>query len=104
MKDTSNFFKLSSITKIKKITDYLDWRISELEYHVNQYYSKTSKSRYLEVFTKDNERINIRISDHPPNVIKYFDYDFDIYNKIHREGAINFIEFLEIFKDYISRT
>ena len=97
MKEPLFKYQLSTITKVKTISNYLYNRIIELGFDVFLFTSKKSKSRYLEIFIEGNEKINVRISDHPPDYVTKYYCNYDIYNKEPREGAINFIKFLENF-------
>jgi hypothetical protein len=42
------------------------------------------------------ENLIIRISDHPS--FRYWKYDYDVYTRIPRKGAINYIKFLSILE------
>ena len=97
MKDSYFVQNFKSITNIKTITYYLYNKIIELGYDVFIHTSRKSKSRYLEIFITTEERIYVRISDHPPNIFTDDRCNFDVYNLKPREGAITFLEFLDKF-------
>ncbi|GHV91198.1 hypothetical protein AGMMS50268_17010 [Spirochaetia bacterium] len=58
-------------------------------------FSKYSKSRYLEVWTRGRRYI-IRISDH---LLSKGRFDYDIYTDRRRYGANNYMEFLNMFRE-----
>lgn len=87
-------------TNIKKITQHISRRITEIGYNVYISFSKKSESRYLEVRLSANRKINIRISDHIAGKGCHW-HQFDIHTTTQRKGSMNYIEFLDTFKQII---
>ena len=99
MKEQFYYERFSSITNIKTITNFLYHKIINLGFDVFYFTSNTSKSRYLEIFIDENEKVYVRISDHPSDCFTAYRNNYDIYSKKPRKGAINFIEFLNNFTE-----
>ena len=85
-------------TSIHKITKYVAQRITELGYNVYISFSNKSKSRYLEIMLSKERKLIVRISDHPADKEDRWRFKLDIHTKIHRAGSIDYIEFINIFK------
>jgi hypothetical protein len=81
-------------TSIRSITRHLIGVITRMGFDVWISFSKYSKSRYLEVWTR-GRRYVIRISDHP---LFKGRFDYDVYTDRRRFGASNYMEFLNSFK------
>ena len=99
IKELFFYEQFSSITNIKTITNFLYHKIINLGFDVFYFTSNTSKSRYLEIFIDGNEKVYVRISDHPSDCFATYRKNYDIYSKKPRKGALNFIEFLNNFTE-----
>jgi hypothetical protein len=66
-------------------------------------YSKHSKSRYFDIPVTEENRIQVRLSDHPTNKQRRYRYNFDIYTIKTREGAMNYLDFLDAFEEMASK-
>ena len=89
---------ISLRTQIKNITAYIANEIANLGFNIFIGTSNVSKSRYLDIELKNDKKITVRISDHPVNPEKRWQINYDIYNYRKRGGAINYYEFLQMFK------
>jgi hypothetical protein len=88
-------------TNINKISQYVGKRVNEIGYNVFISYSHKSRSRYLEIeFTKERKLI-VRISDHPSDSTNRWRYKFDIHTNTQRKGSVDYIEFLDAFKQIV---
>ena len=85
-------------TNIKKITQHVSKRIAEMGYDVCISLSNKSKSRYLEIKLTEARKIVVRISDHHAYKLNRWRYKFDIRITASRPGSIDYIEFLDAFK------
>jgi len=88
-------------TNIKKITVHISKRIVALGYNVYISYSNKSQSRYLEIKLSDERRLIVRISDHIADRANRWRYKFDIYTTTRRRGSVDYIEFIDAFKQII---
>jgi hypothetical protein len=88
-------------TNLAKICKHVSDRITELGYNVYISFSNKSKSRYLEVRLSDERKIIARISDHPADKTNRWRYRFDIYTTTWRHGSVDYIEFLDAFKQIV---
>jgi len=86
-------------TNIAKISQFLSRRITQLGYNVYISFSNKSNSRYLEVKLSKDRKLVARIADHHNNTRDL--YNFDIYTNERRNGAVDYIEFLDAFKQII---
>jgi hypothetical protein len=84
-------------TNIRKITAHIIGAITGMGLDVWVSFSKHSKSRYLEVWSRGRLYI-IRISDHP---LFKGRFDYDVYTDRRRYGANNYVEFLNLFREQI---
>jgi len=88
-------------TNIAKITKYVSDRIIEYGYDVYISVSNKSSSRYLEVKFSNERKIIIRIADHPADKANRWRYKFDIRTQEPRKWSVDYIEFLDAFKQII---
>ena len=84
-------------TNINKVTQHVAKRIAEFGYNVFISYSNKSESRYLEIEFSENNRVIVRISDHPADKTNW-KFKFDIHVLNNRRGSIDYIEFLNSFR------
>ena len=85
-------------TNIKKITQHVSKRIAAMGYDVYISHSNKSKSRYLEIKLTEVRKIMVRISDHHADKLNRWRYKFDIRVTAARPGSVDYIEFLDAFK------
>ena len=85
-------------TNISKIMKYVSDRIASLGYNVYISFSKKSSSRYLGVRLSKERKIIIRIADHPA---ERRHFKFDIHTSEPRPGSVDYLEFLDIFKQIV---
>ena len=85
-------------TNINKITQHVSKRITEIGYNVYLSYSYKSRSRYLEIRLAEERKVIVRISDHPADKANRWRYKFDVHISERRKGSIDYIEFLDAFK------
>jgi len=85
-------------TNIKNITKYVATRITEIGFNVGISCSNKSKSRYLEVYLRDDHKILIRIADHPCDRRSRWRYRFDVHTVKPRTGSIDYIQLLDAIK------
>jgi len=85
-------------TNIKNITKYVATRIAEIGFNAGISCSNKSKSRYLEVYLRENHKILIRISDHPCDKHNRWRYKFDVHTVTPRTGSIDYIQLLDAIK------
>jgi hypothetical protein len=88
-------------TNLAKICKHVTDRITELGYNVYISFSNKSKSRYLEVRLSDERKIIARIADHPADKNNRWRYKFDIRTSDMRPGSVDYIEFLDAFKQIV---
>jgi len=88
-------------TNICKIAQYVTKRITDYGYDVFFSFSHKSSSRYLEVKLSDSRKIIVRIADHPANKNSRGLFQFDIHTKERRNGSLDYIEFIDVFKQII---
>ena len=88
-------------TNIKKIAQYVSKRVNDFGYNVYISFSNKSHSRYLEVTPHKNRKIVVRISDHPAEKTNRWRYNFDIHTTEPRPGSLDYIEFLDTFKQVV---
>jgi hypothetical protein len=88
-------------TNIKNITKHVTRRIAELGLDVVISYSNKSKSRYLEIYLREDCIRLVRISNHPANKQNRWKYAFDIHVSKRRYGSIDYIEFIDALKSII---
>ena len=88
-------------TNINKITQHLTKRIAEIGYDVYISYSQKSRSRYLEIILSEKRKVIARISDHPAERANRWRYKFDIFTSARRRGSVDYIEFLDAFKQVV---
>ena len=88
-------------TNINKITRVVAKRITEIGYNVYISHSKKSKSRYLEVKLSEKRKITVRISDHIADRANRWLYQFDIHTSASRSGSVDYIEFIDAFKQIV---
>jgi hypothetical protein len=88
-------------THISKITKYVAARIAKIGFDVFISYSHKSKSRYLEIILAEGRKMIVRISDHPADRANRWRYKFDIHTEAQRCGSVDYIEFLDAFKQII---
>jgi len=88
-------------TNIAKITKYVSDIIIEFGYDVFISFSNKSSSRYLEVRFSKERKIVIRIADHPADKKNRWRYKFDIRTSEPRKGSVDYIEFLDAFKQIV---
>ena len=88
---------------INKITQYVGERIVDFGYNVFLSYSHKSRSRYLEVVLAENSKFIVRISDHPADKYNRWGYKFDIHTTAPRRGSVDYIQFLDAFKQIIGQ-
>lgn len=86
-------------TSIRRITDYLIGRITEMGLDVIVSFSRYSKSRYLEVNMGRHGYV-IRISDHP---LRSGRFDFDVFTDRPRRGADHYLTFMDRFKKAVKK-
>ena len=91
-------------TNIKNITKHVADRISEMGFYVAISCSNKSKSRYLEIILSEERKLNVRVSDHPLEKSNRWRYKFDIHTTVRRRGSVDYIEFLDAFKQVIGET
>jgi hypothetical protein len=84
-------------TNISKITQHVTKRILEIGYSVEVSHSHKSRSRYLDIKLPRGKTI-VRISDHPADRNNRWRYKFDIHTSEPRAGSVDYIEFLDEFK------
>ena len=91
------------LTNISRITQHVEKRINEIGYGGYVSYSKVkkSKSRYLEVILSEKRHFIVRISDHPARENRWR-CKFDIYTSEPRPGSVDYITFINIFKQLVS--
>jgi len=85
-------------TNIAKIAKHVADRIVQMGYDVCLSLSAKSKSRYLEIMLSEDRKIIIRISDHPADKANRWRYKFDIHTIKRRSGSVDYIEFIDAFK------
>ena len=85
-------------TNITKITRHITKRINEIGYDIFLSYSSVSRSRYLEIILSEERKIIVRVSDHPPVRENRWRFKFDIHTTTRRRGSVDYIEFLDAFK------
>jgi len=88
-------------TNIAKITKYVSDRIVALGYDVYISISNKSSSRYLEIKLSNERKIIVRIADHPADKANRWRYKFDIRTLEPRKGSVDYIEFLDAFKQIV---
>jgi len=88
-------------TNIKNITKHVAARIVEMGYNVFLSTSNKSKSRYLEIALAEERRLIVRISDHPADKANRWRYKFDIHSSAPRKGSVDYIEFIDAFKQIV---
>ena len=88
-------------TNIKSITKHVTNRIVEIGFDVSVSCSNKSKSRYLEIHLRPDYKIIVRVSDHPAEHATRWRYKFDIYATIRRRDSVDYIEFLDAFKQIV---
>jgi len=88
-------------TNINKITMYVARRIVAMGYNVYISYSSKSESRYLRIKLSDERKIVARISDHMADRANRWQYKFDIHASTPRPGSVDYIEFLDAFKQIV---
>jgi hypothetical protein len=88
-------------TNIAKITKYVSDRIVQLGYNVYISLSKKSKSRYLEIRLSERCKLIVRVADHPADRENRWRYKFDIRTSDNRSGSIDYIEFIDAFKQIV---
>jgi len=88
-------------TNIKNITKHVAARVVEMGFTVFISTSNKSKSRYLEILLTEERRIIVRISDHPSDRASRSRYKFDIHAAAPRRGSVDYIEFLDAFKQIV---
>jgi len=88
------------LTNINKITQYVIKRITTYSYDVFISYSKKSKSRYLEIKLSEERKIIVRISDHIADRANRW-HQFDIHTSELRSGSVDYLEFLDAFKQIV---
>ena len=91
-------------TNINKITQYVIKRVTAIGYDIYYSYSKKSRSRYLEVKLSEKRKIVVRISDHPANKKNCSQFKFDIHTTTQRYGSLDYIQFLDAFKQIVGET
>jgi len=89
-------------TNISKIMNYISDRITSLGYNVYISFSQKSNSRYLTVRLSKERKIVIRIADHPADKSDKWRFKFDVFTIERRHGSVDYIEFLDIFKQIIA--
>lgn len=88
-------------TNTNKIAQHVAKRITELGFGVYISCSTKSKSRYLEIILSDGRTIIVRISDHPSGKANRWRHRYDIHSAEWRRGSMDYIEFLDTFKQII---
>jgi hypothetical protein len=91
-------------SNINKITQHIVKRVTEIGYDVHIAYSHKSRSRYLEVKFSKERKLIIRISDHPADRNNRWRYKFDIHASVQRRGSVDYIEFLDAFKQIVGES
>jgi len=90
-------------TNINKITQYVTKRITEIGYDVYISYSDKSRSRYLEINLSKERKIIVRISNHPSARLYRRLYKFDIHTSARRKGSLDYVEFIDAFKQIVGK-
>jgi len=88
-------------TNINRITKIVIERIVALSYDVYVSYSSKSRSRYLEIILSEERKVIVRISDHPADKNNRWRYKFDIHTATQRGGSVDYIEFIDAFKQIV---
>jgi len=88
-------------TNINKITQYVAKRVTALGYNVYVSYSNKSRSRYLEIVLSREEKVIVRISDHVADKKNRWRFRFDIHTTERRRWSVDYIEFLDAFKQIV---
>ena len=88
-------------TNINKITQHVAMRINALGYNVYLSYSHRSRSRYLEIKLSEERKIVVRISDHHADRLNRWRYKFDIRTQSPRPGSVDYVEFIDAFKQIV---
>jgi hypothetical protein len=88
-------------TNIKRITQYITEKITDMGFDIYVTFSHTSKSRYLEFQVGTWRGFIIRISDHPS--FRQWKYDYDVYTHRPRWGAINYMVLIQLIERRLFR-
>jgi hypothetical protein len=88
-------------TNINKITKHILQRVTQFGFDVYISYSSKSKSQYLEILLAENRKMIVRVSDHPTGKANRWRYKFDIHTVDRRRSSVDYIEFLDAFKQIV---